>query len=146
MSIDDLHFIRRGKTLVPADFHAEEFLDKMKEGGDVILKKSTLAKSAKQQRWFRAVMAYAHKHLPEDIEKKLPTPDALVDAVKIATGKYDWRRTVLGGRYEHPHSIADMGHDEFNEWSHLAIDVVANMIGISSEKLIAEAEQSWRRR
>lgn len=140
--LDGRRFIRRGRTLVAADIHADAFLDTIKDGGDVLLHKQK-ARNPKHHAWFFALLKKSVDNLEQfsDIEE-------LLDALKIATGHYSWRRTVLGARYEHPKSISfgSMDEDAFREWKDKALYVLGGLLGVDPVELMKEVDQEQRSR
>lgn len=147
--LNQLVFIRRGNALVGADLHTDEWLAKIKDGGEIVLR-ATKEKSSVQHRWFRGMVKKAHEHLPEDMAERFPTVENLTDAIKVATGWYEWQHLYFADgsdrRYQKPKSLSDMDFDKFNEWSKLATDILSSMIGIDATTLMKETGRAGNRR
>lgn len=140
--LDGRCFIRRGNTLVPADFAAEEFLSELKDGREVILT-IRKARSPKHHRWFFAML-----HKVVENTDRWSTEDELLDALKLATGHTERRQTIDGSIYLAPRSIsfAAMEEGAFTRFRRRCCYVLATrVLGISPEELMGETEATQRR-
>jgi len=100
--------VRRGNTLVPADQHAEEFVNGIAEGREVIVTMRK-ARSPQHHRFFWALLSKVVENSDD-----WQTPEEVLDALKLATGHAERRMNIDGGVYLAPKSIsfAAMGEEE----------------------------------
>lgn len=134
--LDGRVFVKKAGKLVPADIHAQEWLDGIKEGREVML---TVRKprNPKHHRLLWALLK-----MVVDNTDRWPSPDVLLDDLKLATGHADLRFDILKGRpYMVPKSIsfAAMDQDAFRLWFDAAIDILASkVLLVESETLRRE--------
>lgn len=140
--LDGRCFIRRGNSLVPADFAAEEFLSELKDGREVVLTVRR-ARSPKHHRWFFAML----RKVVENTER-WQTEDELLDALKLATGHTEQRQAIDGTTYLAPRSIsfAAMEEGAFTRFRRRCCYVLATkVLGCTPEELMAETDATQRR-
>lgn len=123
--LDGRVFVKRAGRLMPADIHAQDWLDGVKEGREVML----TVRKPRNPRHHR--LLFALLKLVTDNTDRWPSPDVLLDDLKLATGHCELRFNLLEGRpYMIPKSIsfAAMDQDAFREWFDRAIDILAAKI------------------
>jgi hypothetical protein len=143
-SVDAVRFTRVGKTLVPADWYAEEFLDGVPDGNDVLLERSK-TRSEKYHKWWEVAVGKAFTNLPEKLNKRWPNRNSFRDAIKIACGCCDQRADVFGNRYQVPRPLPG-DYDEFKEFADLSLDVMSKILGIDVTTLMKETDKEARRK
>jgi hypothetical protein len=134
-------FERRGNTLVPSDFMAEEFLQSLKEAKPVLLdfKKP---RSPENHAHFFAILHKALEHL-EGFEDE----DALLDSIKLAVGHVRQIMLVDGTIAFVPKSIrfAAMPEDQFKRFKDRALFVLSELLGFDAITLLPEINKANRR-
>tara|TARA_R110000822_G_scaffold11505_12_gene42042 strand:+ start:1439 stop:1900 length:462 start_codon:yes stop_codon:yes gene_type:complete len=130
-------FVRRGKTLVPADIHADDFLSNIKEGKEIMVSVS-VPRSPQHHRWFFAML----NRVCESVDG-WNDEEELLDAIKIAVGHVESRQTLYGAVYRKPKSIAwdRMGEDKFKRFVQRALYVLNIQFGIDGEALMEEIDK-----
>ena len=125
--------------LVAADALAEEQMDKIAVGTDV-LTKFHRSRSTPQHNLFFAILT----HVAE--ATKFDTKEKLLLALKLYLGRYDAVQMPNGDVVAAPHSISfeDMGQDEFQEFMDAAIRAICEIVlpGMSSQQLVDEVQAS----
>ncbi len=123
--LDAVAFVKRNNTLVPADFHADEFMEKIGDGKQVLV---TLRKARNVQH---------HKLLWAMLRKVVDNSDqwaseaVLLDELKLATGLAEVRVNLLTGKpYAVPGSIsfAAMDQTKFSAWFDQAVHLLATRV------------------
>lgn len=140
--LDGVCFVRRGGHLVPADFHADEMLGKVKEGQEVVV---TLrkARSPKHHRFFFAMLRAVVDNVDEWNDE-----DELLIALKIAAGHVDRCSLLDGSVREMPRSInfGAMDEFEFGRWKTRAVYLLSQYLGVEPKTFLKEVESTQRRR
>lgn len=137
--LDGRCFIRRGNTLVPADFAAEELLASIKPGREVIVT-IRKARSPKHHRFFFATL----RKVVEATGMWL-NENHLLDNLKIAIGHVERSINVFTRSIEEkPKSIntAAMDEIEFTAFHKLIVEKIAETTGIDPEELMNEVNES----
>lgn len=138
--LDGRCFVRKGNSLIPADFAADEFLSEIKDGAEIIV---TIRKprSPKHHRFFFAMLRKVLENTDD-----WQTEDELLDALKLATGHTEQRLTLEGKMYTVPRSIsfASMPEDVFTRFRKRCCYILAKTLGIDPETLMAETEEMQR--
>ena len=129
-------FIRRGNSLVPADFVAEEWLQAIPEGAEILIDWRK-PRSPKNHRHFFAILHIACENLP-----KYADEESLLDALKIAV---NYVRPVLlatGKMIFLPKSInfASMGEEEFKRFKNRVLYVLSGILGYDAMTILPEIE------
>jgi len=135
-------FLRRGNSLVAADFAAEEFLAEIGEGREVIVSVRK-ARNPAHHRFFFAMLRKVVSNTDDWQDE-----DELLDAVKLATGHSERRMTLDGNVYLAPRSInfAAMDEGAFTRFRRRACFLLATkVLGCSVEELMGEVDQTQRR-
>ncbi len=141
--LDGRCFIRRGNTLVPADFAADEFLAEIPEGREILVS-ARRARSPQHHRWFFAMLRKV-----VDNTEQWQTEDELLDALKLATGHTERRMTIGGEPYLAPRSIsfAAMPEGAFTRFRKRACFILATkVLGCSPEELMGETDRTQERK
>jgi hypothetical protein len=139
--LDGRCFVKRGLTLVPADFAAEEMLADLEDGKEVILT-ARLVRNAKHHRWFFSLL----RHVCDNSDD-WNNEDELLDAIKLATGHVQRRMKLDGTMYQAPRSIsfASMGQDKFKRFVDRALYVLSKSLGFDPETLMTEVDRTQKR-
>lgn len=134
--------IRRGMYLVPADAHAEEFVQEIAEGREILVTVRK-ARSPQHHRYFFALLRKV-VHNTDDWQSE----EELLDALKLATGHTERRMTLDGKVYLAPKSIgfAAMEQNAFKRFYNRCCYLLATKIlHCSPEELMGEVEAEQRR-
>jgi hypothetical protein len=142
--VDAVRFTKVGKTLVPADWYAEEFLDGISEGHDVLLQQSK-TRSEQYHKWWEVLVGKVHDNLPENMHKRWPNRASFRDMIKIACGCCNDRADEFGRRYRVPRTLPQ-SYDEFKAFADLSIDVMSKLIGVDATTLMKETDREERRK
>jgi hypothetical protein len=134
--LDAKGFIRRGNVLVPADFVAEEWLQTIPNGGEVLIDWRK-PRHAKNHRHFFAILRLACEHLPD-----YPDTDSLLDALKIAVNHVRPVMKANGDMIFLPKSInfAALGEEEFKRFKNRALYVLSRILGFDAVSLLPEID------
>lgn len=129
-------FFRRGNTLVPSDFAAEEILSGIPEGKEILVT-IRRPRHVEHHRWFFACL----RRVVENSEV-WKDEEELLDVLKIATGHTKPVQLWDGTIYRRPKSInfASQGQDAFQRFVNRALYVLAQMTGIDPTVLKAETQ------
>lgn len=139
MDLDGMSFVKRGSALVPADWRAEEWIAKLKPNAEVLIS-GRRPRNPKHHRLLFALLKVATDNAPEGSPWK--TTDALLDALKLATGLSTPVQSFVTGEIHFvPKSIsfAAMDQDAFAAWFEIAVDILANdLLGTAPGELRRE--------
>lgn len=132
--LDAKGFIRRGNVLVPADFHAEDWLKAIPEGKEVLIDWRK-PRHPENHRHFFLVLNAACENLPG-----YPDVESLLDALKIACNHVRPVMKANGDMIFLPKSInfASMGEEEFKRFKNRAFFYLAQIIGYDPLTLLPE--------
>lgn len=135
--LDAKGFIRRGKCLVPADFVAEEWLDALPEGKEVLIDWRK-PRHPENHRHFFAILRLA----VEQIDSYDDT-ESLLDALKIACSHVRPVMKADGEMIFLPKSInfASMGEEEFKRFKNRALYILSRILGFDAVALLPEIDQ-----
>lgn len=140
--LDARSFTRRGNTLIPSDFAAEEMLAGLKDGQEILVTVRR-PRSPQHHRFFFALLRKVVENT-DDFQSE----EELLDALKLATGHTERRLTLDGKAYLAPRSIsfAAMGEDAFRRFRKRACYVLATkVLGCDPGTLMNEADETQRR-
>lgn len=139
--LDAKGFIRRGNCLVPADFVAEEWLQALPEGKEVLIDWRK-PRHPENHRHFFAILRLACEHLPD-----YPDTDSLLDALKIAVNHVRPVMKANGDMIFLPKSInfASMGEEEFKRFKNRTLYVLSRILGFDAVSLLPEIDDRNRR-
>ena len=134
-------FIRRGNSLVPADFVAEEWLQALPEGKEVLIDWRK-PRHPENHRHFFAILRLACEHLPD-----YPDTDSLLDALKIACSHVRPVMKADGEMIFLPKTInfSAMGEEEFKRFKNRALYVLSRILGFDAVSLLPEIDERNRR-
>jgi len=129
-------FVRRGRTLVPRDSAADDLLDTIGDGKEVILIVRK-ARSPGHHRWFFKLLRTVVQN-SDDFNDE----EELLDAVKHATGHVERRMMLDGSAYIAPRSINFAGMDElkFRRFVDRALFVLSRALGFDPVELMREVD------
>jgi hypothetical protein len=135
--LDGRGFIRRGNTLVPADFMAEEWLRELPEGKEVLIDWRK-PRHPENHRHMMAILHLACEHLPEHADT-----ESLLDALKIAVGHVRPVMKADGDMIFLPKSIsfASLGEDAFRRFKNRALYVLSRILGFDAVTLLPEIDE-----
>jgi hypothetical protein len=131
-------FQRKGKTLVPADIHAEEMFNTIKDGKHVLLR-IFKPRNVQHHRKLFAVL----NCVVENSEKYNDVNELLV-IVKLAVGYATVVQGMDGEMCRIPRSISfsSMAQDEFERFFPRAVYVLSKLSGINEDILLNEANNA----
>ncbi len=134
--LDAKGFIRRGKCLVPADFVAEEWLDAIPEGKEVLIDWRK-PRHPENHRHFFAILRLAVEHIDS-----YDDTESLLDALKIACNHVRPVMKADGEMIFLPKSInfASLGEEEFKRFKNRALYVLSRILGFDAVTLLPEIE------
>lgn len=134
-------FERVGNHLVPADLHAQEFVEALKEKQKLLIDAKT-PRSPENHAHFFAILHKAMDHLDGFADE-----DALLDALKMATGHVRQLMLVDGTMVFVPKSIrfAAMPEEQFKRFKERALYVLSELLGFDALELSKQADQDRRR-
>lgn len=134
--LDARAFRKRGKSLVAADVMADEFLDGIRDGAEVLVS----VRRPRNPRHHRLLFALLRK-VVENTEDWADEEELLGD-LKLATGHVERRVNLLTGEaYAVPRSIsyASMTQDQFRRWFNRAVHVLAtDVLRVAPQALLDE--------
>lgn len=134
--LDAKGFIRRGKCLVPADFVAEDWLNTIPDGKEVLIDWRK-PRHPENHRHFFAILRLAVEHIDtyDDTE-------SLLDALKIACNHVRPVMKADGEMIFLPKSInfASMGEEEFKRFKNRALYVLSRILGFDAVSLLPEID------
>lgn len=136
MDLDGRCFVRRGRTLVPRDFAADEMLDAIGDGKEVIVL-IRRARSPAHHRWFFKLLRSVVQNTDDFSDE-----EELLDAVKHATGHVERRMLLDGSVYMAPRSInfAAMDEFKFKRFVDRALFVLSRALGFDPVELMHEVD------
>lgn len=135
-------FTKKGRTLVPSDFAAEEMLADLPEGREVLIT-IRRARSVQHHRFFFSML-----RLVVSNTDRWQTEDDLLDDLKLATGHVRRRACGITGKpLIIPDSInfASMPQDPFRRFVNRCVYVLSQALGWNPEDLMRETEATQRR-
>ena len=129
------HFFKRGKLLVPADFHSEDLMDSLVEEKNTLLDLKFPRSPANHAHFF-VVMHTAWTHLQDEYADE----EVLLDALKIAVRHVRMVQQFDGTVLALPKSIrfAAMGEDKFKRFKERALIVLSGRLGCTVDELVNE--------
>jgi hypothetical protein len=125
--LDGLVFVKRGKSLVPADIQAEEWLDATGEGKEVLMS----GRRPRNPRFHRLAFALMRLVMENDPENRWLTENDLLEDLKFATRHIETHINGFTGLVEvRTKSISFTSMDEFafHRWFARATYVLATQI------------------
>lgn len=139
--LDAKGFIRRGLSLVPADIHAEDWLNAIPDGKEVLIDWRK-PRHPENHRHFFAILRLACDHL-----ENYPDTDSLLDALKIACSHVRPVMKANGDMIFLPRSInfASMGEEEFKRFKNRALYVLSQILGFDATTLLPEIDERNQR-
>jgi hypothetical protein len=134
-------FERVGNHLVPADLHAQEFVESLKERQKLLVDAKT-PRSPENHAHFFAILHKSLEHLEGFADE-----DALLDSLKMATGHVRQIMLVNGDMVFIPKSIrfAAMPEDQFKRFKERAMHVLTILLGFDAAILSKELKNDNRR-
>jgi hypothetical protein len=134
-------FERVGNHLVPADLHAQEFIDTLRENQKLLVDAKT-PRSPENHAHFYAILHKALEHLDGFADE-----EALLDSLKMATGHVRQLMLVDGTMVFVPKSIrfAAMGEDQFKRFKERALYVLSELLGFDATTLLPEIRNNTKR-
>lgn len=130
-------FIRRGNCLVPADFVAEEWLNAIPDGKEILIDWRK-PRHPENHRHFMMILSLACEHLENH-----PDVDSLLDSLKIACNHTRSIMLADGTMYFLPKSInfASLGEEEFKRFKNRALYVLSRILGFDAVTLLPEIDE-----
>lgn len=138
--LDARSFMKRGTSLLAADFAAEEFLSGIPDGREVTVT-IRRPRSPDHHRWFFAMLTAVC-----DNSEQWADPDDLLDDLKIACGHFTRRVNALTGEVQlvaKSINFASMPEDTFRRFKDRALYVLARA-GIDVDALMDEVDATQR--
>ena len=139
-----LCFVRTSAGFAPAEKRAQDWLEKIKIGQELLLDPPKRTRSGPFHRLYWALVAKVWENLDERRAELYPTIDDLHEALKIAAGLRTRLEMPDGTIAYRAGSIAfdKMGADEFRAFYDRVCDLVSKhfLPNVSSETLKAEVE------
>lgn len=134
-------FIRRGNCLVPADFVAEEWLQSVPDGKEVLIDWRK-PRHPENHRHLMAILHLACEHLDQHADV-----ESLLDSIKIACGHVRPVMKADGDMIFLPKSInyAAMSEQDFQRFKNRALYVLSRILGFDAVTLLPEIDERNRR-
>jgi hypothetical protein len=139
--LDARCFIKKGNSLVPADFAAEEFLDGIPSGREILVSVRR-ARSPQHHRWFFALLRKV-----VDNTDRWASEEELLDDLKIACGHVTKRVNILTGEVSlvaRSINFASLPEDPFRRFKDRALFVLGKVLGVDPLSLMDEVEATQR--
>ncbi len=129
-------FIRRGNALVPADKNAEEWLQAVPEGKEVLIDWRK-PRHPENHRHYFAILRLAVEHIDG-----YDDTDALLDCLKIACNHVRPVMKADGEMIFLPKSInfASLGEEEFKRFKNRSLYVLSKLLGFDATELLPEID------
>ena len=134
MDLESRCFVRRGNALLPADIHAEAFLNDVKEGQEILVRAWKPRNAAQHRKMFAILHAACEQsHKWQDV-------DELSDVLKLACGHSAPRQLPDGTIVRVPKSIsyASMPASAFERFYARAMYCLGQMLGYDPDTLLKE--------
>lgn len=141
--LDARCFIKRGNSLVPADFAAEEFLADIPSGREVLVSVRR-PRSPQHHRWFFALL----RKVVENTENVWMDEEDLLDDLKLATGHAQRRVNLLTGEVEKVAksiNFATMAEDPFRRFRDRCLFVLGKFLRVDPLTLMKEVDTTQQR-
>lgn len=125
--LDARCFIRKGNSLVAADFAAEEFLAGIPQGREVTVTVRR-PRSPKHHRWFFKLL----REVVSNTDDRWANEDDLLDDLKLACGHFTRRANIMTGEIQYVAksiNFASMSEDKFCRFKDRALYVLAIALG-----------------
>jgi hypothetical protein len=139
--LDGRCFIKRGNALIPADFAAEEFLNEIPAGREVIITVRR-PRSPQHHRWFFGML----RKVVENTDHWSDESD-LLDDLKDAVGHVHKTVNRITGQLRRPTksiAFANMGEDKFKRFKERCLFVLTQALGWDPVALMDEADEEQR--
>jgi hypothetical protein len=139
--LDARCFIRKGNTLVAADFAAEEFLTDIGEGREVLVTVRR-ARSPKHHRWFFALLRIVVSN-----SERWGSEEELLEDLKLAVGHVSKRVNIFTGHVflvTKSINFASMGEDQFTRFRKRCLHVLAGALEVDPVTLMEETDATQR--
>jgi hypothetical protein len=141
MDLNGRLFERIGNHLVPADMHAQEFVESIPDGKRLLVD-AKRPRSPENHAHFYHILRAALEHL-----EGYPDEETLLDSLKMATGHVRQIMLVDGTMAFIPKSIrfASMPEDQFQRFKDRALFVLTRMLGFDAAELAKRVKENNRR-
>lgn len=122
-----LIMMKQGNALLAQDEFAYEDLRKIKDG-TIVKVELKHARSLQQLKLLHALLRVVYDAQSEP--QTYPTETALLDALKVATGHFDYWTDLEGNLTQRPKSIdmASMDQKDFNAWFEQVIKIIIERV------------------
>jgi hypothetical protein len=129
---------RKAGALVPADYHSDDVLHGIPEGGEVMVS-IRMPRNPKFHRWFFALL----RKVIDNTDNRWPNEDQLLYALKMATGHCEPAPALTGEVLLLPKSInfASMGELAFKTFVARCLDEIQLNLGIDPDLLMEEVNR-----
>lgn len=128
--------IKHNDRLIPFDIEDSLVIANLEEGEKVIFSTDDIREVWRHRKFFKLLNEVIN-HMPEELVKKYPSPQNLLDEIKLQLGYYEKHYTLGGKEVWKPTSIsfASMGEKKFIEFVNKSKDLILKyfLIGISEE-------------
>ena len=139
--LDSKAFIRRGNYLTPADIHAEDWLNAIPEGKEVLIDWRK-PRHPENHRHFFAILKLACEQL-----ENYPDVDSLLDCLKIGCNHVRPVMKANGDMIFLPKSInfASLDEESFKRFKNRALYVLSQILGYDATTLLPEIDERNQR-
>ena len=136
--LNDICLKRVAGALVPADYHADDIVHGIPEGGEV-LASLRRARNPKFHRWFFALL----RKVIDNTDNRWVTEEQLLYALKMEIGHCEPTPALTGEVLLQPKSInfASMDELKFKSFVALCLDAIHLELGIDPDLLMDEVNQ-----
>lgn len=126
--------IKHDDRLIPFDNEDSLIIAKLSEGDKVIFSTNDVREVWRHRKFFK-LLSEVINHMPEELVKKYPSSETLLDEIKLQLGYYEKHYTLGGKEIWKPKSInfATMGEAKFIEFVKKSKDLILKyfLIGVS---------------
>lgn len=128
--------IKQGDELIPFNTEDSLVIANLEEGSKVIFTTNDVREVWRHRKFFKFLTEVIN-HMPEELTKKYPSPENLLDEIKLQLGYYEKHYTLGGKEVWKPKSISFkyMGEAKFKEFVKRSKDLILKyfLVGISPE-------------
>lgn len=128
--------IKHNDRLIPFDTEDSLVIANLKEGDKVVFTTSDVREVWRHRKYFK-LLSKVIDHMPEELQKKYPSPENLLDEIKLQLGYYEKHYTLGGKEIWKPKSISfkAMGESKFKEFVKKSKDLILKyfLIGVSED-------------
>ena len=128
--------IKQNDSLIPFDIEDSLVIARLNDGDKVLFTTDDTREVWRHRKYFK-LLSEVINHMPEELSKKYPSPENLLDEIKLQLGYYEKHYTLGGKEIWKPKSISfkTMGEKKFIEFVKASKDLILKyfLVGISEQ-------------